>query len=117
MLRNVVINTSALEAGIHTKTPQCGMNPTTTVAPRTFQYVPPWVYVGLLANVVLLAILDYAGRRVVKGQLHLCDDCDADRRARTLQSVSVGGLIGFPLVLGGIAAVLEQIGGTGRLFK
>lgn len=101
-LQSVVLRTSALEAGMRTHIcPQCGVNPTTGLVKRTFQFVPPWVYVGLLLNVLVLMLLYFVGRRVVKAELSLCADCDAaDRRGRTTQSLSVVGLIGFPLALG-----------------
>jgi len=100
VLANVVLSTTALQQGIRTHTcPQCGLNPTTTMVKRTFQYVPPWVYIGLLMNVIVLLLLYVVGRRVVKGEVALCADCnDADRRARTLQSVSVVGLVAIPLL-------------------
>jgi hypothetical protein len=102
VLADVMLSTTALQDGIRTHTcPQCGLNPTTTLAKRTFQYVPPWVYIGLVMNLIVLLILYFAGRRVVKGEVALCADCDAaDRRARTLQSVSVGGLVAFPALFG-----------------
>lgn len=109
VLADVVVSTTALQDGIRTHTcPQCGLNPTTTLAKRTFQYVPPWVYIGLVMNLLVLLVLYFVGRRVVKGEVALCADCDAaDRRARTLQSVSVGGLIGFPALFGvGLGAAL-----------
>ncbi len=77
------------------------MNPTTGLVKRTWQYVPRWVYIGLLFNIIILLIMYMAGRRVVKGELTLCADCDAaDKRARTLQSVSAVGLFAFPAILG-----------------
>lgn len=105
----VKIKPSALMAGLHTKTcPQCGLNPAGPLVKRSFQYVPPWVYVGLLLNIVVLLILYYAGRTVVKGELTLCPDCDAaDTRGRRFRSLSVVGLVGFPIVfatLGGLVA-------------
>jgi hypothetical protein len=83
------------------------VNPTTGLVKRTFQFVPPWVYVGLLLNVLVLALLYFMGRRIVKAELSLCADCDAaDRRGRTTRRLSVLGLIGFPMVLGfGLEAV------------
>lgn len=109
VLKDVVVSTSALQGGVHTRTcPQCGLNPTTTMARRTWQYVPPWVYVGLVLNVLILAMLYYAARVVVKGAVSLCDDCAAaDRRGRTIQSMSVIGLVAFPVLLGvGLGAIV-----------
>jgi hypothetical protein len=98
----VEVSTSALQAGLRTATcPQCGLNPATTLVKRRFIYVPPWVYIGLALNIIVLAIMYVAGRRVVDAQLSLCADCDAaDRRARSLTSVSLFGLIGFPTIFG-----------------
>jgi hypothetical protein len=59
-------------------------------------------------NIIVLLVLYYVGRQVVKGELGLCAECDAaDRRGRTLQGVSVGGLLLFPLLFGvGLGTVL-----------
>lgn len=96
----VLVRTEALKAGLRTHTClQCGLNPVSQPVARSFQYVPPWVYIGLLLNVLILMILYFAGRVVVKGSLSLCPDCDrADRRGRTLRGVSLLGLLLFPLV-------------------
>lgn len=106
------VHTEALKAGLHTRTClQCGLNPAGPPVPRTFQYVPPWVYLGLLLNVIILMIMYLAGRVVVKGSLSLCPDCDrADRRGRTVRSISVLGLILFP-ILGAIAGIPFDGGG------
>ena len=107
-VEQVVVRTSALQSGIRTHTcPQCGMNPTTAFVKRTFQYIPPWVYAGLLLNVLVLMVLYFSGRRVVKAELGLCTECDkADRRGRTLQSMSVLGVLCFPMLFGfGLGAV------------
>ena len=108
----VALRASALEAGLHTATcPQCGINPAGPPVERTFQHVPGWVYIGLLANVVVMMILYLVGRVRVTGTLTLCADCDAaDRRGRRLRSLSVVGLVGLPLLfgfIGGIAAGVE----------
>ena len=107
----VDLSTAALQAGVQTKTcPQCGLNPATTMAKRRFMYVPPWVYAGLAINIIILAVLYIAGRRIVDGHLSLCADCDAaDRRARTLQSLSVGGLVLFPMLMAGVAGFVLGI--------
>ncbi len=103
----VVLRPSRLEQGLHTRTcPQCGLNPAGAPVKRTFQWVPPWVYFGLLLNIVILMILYYAGRRIVKGELPLCSDCDvADRRGRRLRSFSVAGIFLGPLVFAGLGGV------------
>src|SRR5688572_22003121 len=62
---------------------QCGINPAGPPSTRTLQYVPPWVYLGLLANLIVLAILYFAGRRRVPAVFRLCPDCArADVRGR-----------------------------------
>lgn len=96
----VTVRTDAIKAGLHTKTClQCGLNPVQQPVARTFQYVPPWVYFGLLLNVLILMIMYFAGRVVVKGSISLCEDCDrADRRGRTIRGVSLLGLILFPMI-------------------
>lgn len=90
---------AAVQGGVHTPTClQCGLNPVTTPVPRKFQYVPPWVYIGLALNVVILMILYFAGRQIVRGSLSLCPDCDrADKRGRFWRGLSVLGLIVFPI--------------------
>jgi hypothetical protein len=128
ILAEVVLSTTALQGGIRTRTcPQCGLNPTTTMAKRKFEYIPRWIYIATFVNLTIAAfvnvtilliplflVLFFTSRRVVKGKLGLCADCDAaDRRARMLQSASVGGLFAFPYLfavgadalLGGIAGV------------
>ncbi len=101
-VKPVVVTTSSLQAGLRTHTcPQCGINPTTGLVKRTWQYVPPWVFIGLAFNIIILLIMYMAGRRVVKGELSLCADCDAaDKRARTVQGLSAVGLVAFPALLG-----------------
>lgn len=104
---DVLLRPSSLEAGLHTQTcPHCGVNPAGPPVKRTFQYVPPWVYIGLLLNILVLIIMYMAGRRVVKGELTLCADCDAaDTRGRRIRSGSLFGIFGFPLLfalLGGV---------------
>ena len=89
----------AVQGGLRTHTClQCGVNPVSEPVPRKFMYVPPWVYVGLALNVVILMILYFAGRQVVQGSLSLCPDCDrADKRGRFWRGLSVLGLILFPI--------------------
>lgn len=101
-LADVTLSSTMLQQGLRTHTcPQCGINPTTTLAKRTWQYVPPWVYIGLLVNIIVVLMMYFASRRVVKGELGLCADCEAaDRRGRTIQSVSVAGLVAFPALFG-----------------
>lgn len=105
---DVVLRASSVTAGLHTKTcPHCGVNPAGPPVKRTFQYVPPWVYIGLVLNIVVLAILYAAGRRVIKGTVTLCPDCDvADRRGRTIRGVSLVGIVGFPALLAGLGALV-----------
>lgn len=86
---------------------QCGINPAGPPATRTLQYVPPWVYLGLLANVVVVAVLYFAGRRRVHAVFRLCPDCArADARGRRLRGVSLVGLLAFPLLGAAIGAAL-----------
>lgn len=96
----VTVRISSVQSGLRTRTClQCGLNPVTAPVHRKFTYVPPWVFIGLLLNVVILMILYFAGRRIVDGSLSLCPDCDgADRRGRAWRSWSVLGLILFPIV-------------------
>lgn len=78
---------------------QCGINPAGPPKTRTLQYVPPWVYLGMLANVVILAILYFAARRRVDAVFRLCPDCAAaDARGRRLRGFSIAGLLVFPAV-------------------
>ena len=104
----VFLHSDALR-DLHTATcPQCGINPAGPPVTRTFQYVPPWVYLGLLANVLVLAIMYFAGRRRVHATLRLCPDCAAaDKRGRRLRAISVGGLVAFPA----IGALLGSLAG------
>lgn len=87
-------------AGVSTATcPQCGLNPAGAPVKRTLEYVPPWVYVGLLLHVFVLFILYLVGRRVVRTSFTLCRDCDrADRRGRNIRSLSVLGAVFAPFV-------------------
>lgn len=89
-----------LTYGVSTRTcPQCGLNPAGTPKKRVFQYVPSWVYLGLLANVLVLLVLYMVGRKRVETRVSLCGDCDgADRRGRTLRGLSVVGAVFAPLV-------------------
>jgi hypothetical protein len=100
-----------LAMGVHTHTcPQCGMNPAGAPKARKFQFIPPWVYLGFLANVIVFLILYLIGRKQVDTQLSLCDDCDAaDKRGRRVRTLSVVGAIFAPLgaLLGGLALDLE----------
>mgnify|MGYP001611834096 FL=1 len=100
LFRVVTLRISAVKDGLRTHTClQCGLNPVTTPVPRKFMYVPPWVYIGLALNVVILLILYFAGRQIVEGSLSLCPDCDrADKRGRMWRGLSLGGLIVFPLL-------------------
>ena len=78
---------------------QCGINPAGPPLSRTLQYVPPWVYLGLLVNVIVLAVLYFAARRRVNAVFRLCPDCArADVRGRRLRGVSLVGLLAFPLL-------------------
>lgn len=87
---------------------QCGINPAGPPASRTLQYIPPWVYLGLLANVVILAILYFVGRRRVDAVFRLCPDCArADRRGRTLRGVSVVSIVLFPLIGGVVGSLFD----------
>lgn len=108
----VTLKTAALEAGLHTHTcVQCGLNPAGPPVKRRYQYVPSWVYLGLMMNIVVLLILYYAGRRVVDGKLGLCADCDrADKRGRTLRGVSLVGLLAFPVVGALVGALVSSDG-------
>ena len=90
---------------------QCGINPAGPPKTRTLQYVPPWVYLGLLANVVILAVLYFAGRRRVESVLRLCPDCAAaDVQGRRLRGFSVAGLLVFPGLGAAITALLDLSG-------
>ncbi|MBI1946249.1 MAG: hypothetical protein HYS27_11160 [Deltaproteobacteria bacterium] len=95
----VRLKIAAVQGGLRTHTClQCGLNPVSAPVPRKFLYVPPWVYIGLALNVVILLILYFAGRQVVQGSLSLCPDCDrADKRGRFWRALSVLGLIVFPI--------------------
>jgi hypothetical protein len=90
---------------------QCGINPAGPPTTRTLQYIPPWVYLGLLANVVVLAVLYFAGRRRVNAVFRLCPDCArADIRGRRLRGVSLVGLLAFPLLGAAIGAAIGDAG-------
>lgn len=95
-----------VEAGIRTHTcPQCGLNPGGAVV-KKWQYIPPWVYVGLLINILVLLILYSTGKRTVKAELNLCQDCDqADNAAQRLRGLSLGGLFLGPLAAGIVGGV------------
>jgi hypothetical protein len=70
--------------------PQCGLNPAGPLRRRWFQYVPPWVNIGIALNVFVLFILYLAGRKRVELSLGLCGECvAAERRARLLRGGSV----------------------------
>ena len=89
--------------------PQCGVNPPGVPVVRTLQYVPQWVYLGFLLNIGVVALMYFLGRRRVKATLAMCDDCvRADKRGRSLRTLSAAGLVGFP---GGLAAIGHLIAG------
>ena len=112
---DIVVRPSAVASTLRTHTcPQCGLNPAGPPVKRTFNWVPSWVYLGLLINIVVLLILYGVGRKVVKGELTLCADCDAaDRRGRTIRSVSVAGLVLGPALFGTLGAMAA--GGDGAM--
>lgn len=108
----VSLRASALKAGVYTHVcPQCGVNPPGRPVRRTFQYVPPWVYLGLFMNIVVFGIAYYMRRRRAAGVLALCADCAAaDRGGRRLRRFSVLGLGLFPVVLALAASFLPVDG-------
>jgi hypothetical protein len=120
----VVLDGPSLAAGLHTLTcPQCGLNPAGPPVARTFQYIPPWVYVGLVFRGFGLLILYLIGRRRVKATLTLCGDCDrADKRARRIRGLSMFGVVLLPAlastalfldtVVGGIAVGAAAVAGA-----
>jgi hypothetical protein len=107
----VFLHTDALR-DLQTRTcVQCGINPAGPPKKRVLQHVPPWVYLGLLANVVILGILYFAGRRRVNAVFRLCPDCAAaDARARRLRGISLAGLLVFPAVGATIGAAIGDAG-------
>ncbi|MDP2341661.1 MAG: hypothetical protein Q8O67_11945 [Deltaproteobacteria bacterium] len=111
-LVELLVRPSAFEQKLRTQTcPQCGLNPAGPLVKRSFQWVPGWVYIGLLLNIAILLIMYMAGRRVVKAEISLCADCDAaDRHGRSLRSVSVAGVVLGPALFafaGGITVGTE----------
>lgn len=90
-----LLRKDGLTYGVNTKTcPQCGLNPGGLPKKRVFLYVPPWVYLGFLANIIVVLVLYSVGRKRVETRVTLCDDCArADRRGRTLRGFSVVGVI------------------------
>ncbi len=110
---SIVLHGPSLVAGLRTHTcPQCGLNPAGPPVARTFQYIPPWVYIGLLFRGFGLLILYLIGRRRVKATLSLCSDCDrADKRARNIRGLSMFGVFVLP-ALGASVLWLDTVVGA-----
>lgn len=88
---------------VTTTCPMCGLNPAGPTVKRKFEFVPPWVYLGLMANIVVLVVLYLVGRKRIDVDLALCEECaSADKRAGRLRGFSFAGLILGPL-LGALA--------------
>jgi hypothetical protein len=106
----VALRASVLKAGLYTHVcPQCGINPPGQPVRRTFQYVPPWVFLGLFIHLVVLGLAYFFARRRMAGVLALCADCAAaDRGGRRLRKFSLLGLGLFPVVLGLAASFLPM---------
>ena len=111
----ILLDGDLVAQGIHTQTcPQCGLNPVDKLHKQKFQFIPQWVYLGLLANILVMLVLYYVGRKVIDTQLGLCDACAAQmKRARTFRALSIAGAIFGPMLLGGAAAAI--IGSTAGL--
>jgi len=101
----MILNGEEVARGIKTNTcPQCGLNPVNKVHNHKFQFIPPWIYLGLLANVLAFLVLYHFGRREIKSEIGLCDACKAQMtRAQFLRIVSTISAIIGPALIGGLA--------------
>ena len=91
--------------------PQCGLNPAGAPVARTFQWVPPWVFAGLLLNIIVLLILYYVGRQRLMVQLPLCADCAAaDKRGRTIVGFAIASVFALPALFALIGSVVDNPG-------
>ena len=95
--------------GIRTHTcPQCGLNPVNKDHKQKFQFVPPWVYIGLMLNLIVLLIMYYAGRKVIDTSIALCDPCAAQmKRARLMRGLSIFGAVFAPMILAGVGGAIQ----------
>jgi hypothetical protein len=116
-LVTVVLRIAEAEAGlVTTHCPQCGVNPAGPPEPQQWRYVPPWVYVMLGLGMGWLALLAYfAARQTVTSSLMLCADCASTaKRSKRLRSISVVGMVAFPLLFGAVGGVV--VDGMGALY-
>jgi hypothetical protein len=94
-VESLVVERAEFERGVVTSTcPQCGLNHADTRLAVKVEYVPPWIYLTLFANVIVLAICYYAARKRVETSVMLCADCvRAEKRARNLRSLATWALV------------------------